>query len=343
MSYELVDGKVVSPEGCELNVAHHCNLGCASCSHLSPVFRRSLIATETAARDLSLLARSFRARFVKVLGGEPLLHPELVPLLGLVRDCGIAPHTTVCTNGLLLPRMRDDFWAAVDEVEISVYPGRELPREKMAGVRAYADKHGVRLTLAYYSHFRYSYAERGTEDDRLVRHIYDTCQIAHVWRCHTLYEGHFFKCPQSVFLPQVLEGAGDPMADGLRLSDAPDFPERLLAYLRSPEPLRACRNCLGSAGLRMPHQQRSRRDFRELQDHSSEELTDRQFLKLLDERPDADDGCAVEDRDAWRERLAGQPPAAVAASAHPGAGRSTPSDAPGRRAHSARHAQEKRF
>ncbi|MGK7227975.1 radical SAM protein [Streptomyces hygroscopicus] len=208
MSYGLVDGKVVSPEGCELNVAHHCNLGCASCSHLSPVFRRSLIATETAARDLSLLARSFRARFVKVLGGEPLLHPELVPLLGLVRDSGIAPHTTVCTNGLLLPRMRDNFWAAVDEVEISVYPDRELPEEKMAGVRAYADKHGVRLTLAYYSHFRYSYAERGTEDDGLVRHIYDTCQIAHVWRCHTLYEGHFFKCPQSVFLPQVLEGPG---------------------------------------------------------------------------------------------------------------------------------------
>ncbi|MFH8812428.1 radical SAM protein [Streptomyces hygroscopicus] len=343
MSYGLVDGKVVSPEGCELNVAHHCNLGCASCSHLSPVFRRSLIATETAARDLSLLARSFRARFVKVLGGEPLLHPELVPLLGLVRDSGIAPHTTVCTNGLLLPRMRDNFWAAVDEVEISVYPDRELPEEKMAGVRAYADKHGVRLTLAYYSHFRYSYAERGTEDDGLVRHIYDTCQIAHVWRCHTLYEGHFFKCPQSVFLPQVLEGAGDPMADGLRLSDAPDFPERLLAYLRSPKPLRACRNCLGSAGLRMAHQQRNRRDFRELQDHTTEELTDRQYLRLLDERPDADDGCAVGDRDAWRERLAEQPPAAVAASAHTGADRPAPSDESGRRAQSARYAQGKRF
>ncbi|MGK7227976.1 hypothetical protein [Streptomyces hygroscopicus] len=93
----------------------------------------------------------------------------------------------------------------------------------------------------------------------------------------------------------------------------------------------------------MAHQQRNRRNFRELQDHTTEELTDRQYLRLLDERPDADDGCAVGDRDAWRERLAEQSPAAVAASAHTGADRPAPSDESGRRAQSARYAQGKRL
>ncbi|MEV0263510.1 radical SAM protein [Streptomyces sp. NPDC050617] len=315
MTYHIADGKVVSPEGCELNVAHHCNLGCASCSHLSPVFRRSFIDPDTAARDLHLLARSFAAKFVKVLGGEPLLHPQLVPILHQVRSSGLAPHITVCTNGILLPRMREDFYAAVDEIEISVYPDRELDEEKMARVRAYADEHDVLLNISYYSHFRYSYAEHGTDDEALVRRIFATCQIAHVWRCHTLYEGHFFKCPQSVFLPQVLEGAKPLWEDGLRITDEPDFPARLLAYLQGTEPLAACRNCMGSVGRRMPHQQRTRRDFRDLQKHSTEELTDHRFLTLLEERPDADDGCAVESADSRQERLRERAAAGVSAPA----------------------------
>ncbi|MFC5722383.1 radical SAM protein [Streptomyces gamaensis] len=301
--YRFEDGKVVTPEGCELNVAHHCNLGCASCSHLSPVFPRSFVDPGTAARDLTVLARSFRARFVKVLGGEPLLHRELVTILRSVRASGIAPRIVVCTNGVLLPRMREDFWAAVDEVEISVYPGKELPEEELARIRGHAADHGVTLTVLHYSHFRYSYSEFGTSDEGLVRRIHATCQIAHVWRCHTVYEGHFFVCPQSVFLPRVLDGGADPWQDGLEITDEPGFPERLLAYLRSPEPLRACRNCLGSAGLRMPHEQRTRRDFREPQRRATEDLTDYGFLALLDRTPHADDGCAVDSPEEWRARL----------------------------------------
>ncbi|GAA0366789.1 radical SAM protein [Streptomyces blastmyceticus] len=292
MTYRMVNGKVETPEGCEINVAYHCNLGCASCSHLSPAFRRSLAEPETIARDLALLARSFRAQFVKVLGGEPLLHPRLVEILHSIRAAGIAPRVLVCTNGLLLPRMGEDFWAAVDEVEISVYPGRELPEEARARILGHAEDHGVTLTVNHYSHFRYSYSEHGTDDEQLIRRIHATCQIAHVWRCHTVYEGHFFTCPQSVFIPQIIGDPQDIRADGLRITDDPGFAERLLAHLRSPQPLRACRNCMGSAGRRMPHQQRTRRDFRIPQQHTTEELADRRFLALLETVPDADDGCA---------------------------------------------------
>jgi hypothetical protein len=199
--------------------------------------------------------------------------------------------------------MRDDFWAAVDEVEISVYPDREPSPEQMREIRAYATTHQVTLTISHYSHFRYSYSEQGTQDHELIRRIYSTCQIAHVWRCHTVFEGHFFKCPQSVFVPQVVGDLDRIWADGLRITDEPGFADRLLAYLHSSEPLRACTNCMGSVGKRMPHRQRTRRNFRELQEHRTEDLTDHRFLTLLEERPDSDDGCAVERPDVWRERL----------------------------------------
>ncbi|MCP2258273.1 4Fe-4S single cluster domain [Streptoalloteichus tenebrarius] len=305
MSYELVDGRVVTPEGCELNVAHHCNLGCASCSHLSPVFRRSVVDPEVVRRDLGLLARFLRARFVKVLGGEPLLHKQLVPILDIIRESGIAPRVLVCTNGVLLPRMRDDFWSRVDEVEVSIYPGRELSDDELAHVRRQAERHQTTLTVSYYSHFRYSYSEVGTEDARLVEQIFTTCQVAHVWRCHTVYEGHFFRCPQAVFLPRVIGRPEDPWADALPIEDRPDLAERLLAYLTSPRPLAACRNCLGSAGRRMPHHQLPRAEFLAPQRRPTEELLDREFLARLADEPDHDDGCAVADPEDWRARVHG--------------------------------------
>lgn len=304
MSYELVDGKVVTSEGCELNVVHHCNLGCASCSHLSPAFRRSLVDPEVVCHDLELLSRSLRAQFVKVLGGEPLLHPELVPILDVVRRSGLAPRILVCTNGIMLPRMREDFWSQVDEVEISVYPGRELADADLDRLRRRARANGVTLTVAYYSHFRYSYSELGTEDRDLVQRIYSTCQIAHVWRCHTVYAGHFFRCPQSVFLPRIFGRPHDPWADGLRIEDGLEFAGRLRSYLTSRQPPLACRNCLGSVGRRMPHQQLRRADFRTPQQRPSEDLLDRDFLVQLRVQPDADDGCAVDDAVTWHHRLA---------------------------------------
>ena len=44
--------------------------------------------------------------------------------------------------------------------------------------------------------------------------------------------------------------------------DAPDFVPRALAYLNAPEPLAACRYCLGAAGPLVPHTQLTRREVR---------------------------------------------------------------------------------
>ena len=71
----------------EIMAAHGCNLTCRSCTHASPVLRPKDIADpETTARDLSRLARCYRANRVKLLGGEPLLHPDLVALADAVRE-----------------------------------------------------------------------------------------------------------------------------------------------------------------------------------------------------------------------------------------------------------------
>ena len=48
---------------------------------------------------------------LKLLGGEPLLHPEIEKVLEVAREtCGDMVKILLLTNGILLPRMGTIFW-----------------------------------------------------------------------------------------------------------------------------------------------------------------------------------------------------------------------------------------
>lgn len=260
----------------EIMAAHGCNLTCRSCTHASPVLRPKDIADpESTARDLTRLARVYRSNRVKLLGGEPLLHPDLVALAEAVRASGITDTLTVVTNGVLLPRQGTAFWAAVDEVWVSIYPGYEPPAGEVTRWHALGAEHGVTVTLHRYEQFRESHSEFGTSDRKLVRRIYNTCEIAHLWRCQAVINGRFYKCPEAYFLPVL---RGEEPRDGLVLTDEDDLRERMLAYLNATEPLYACRFCLGTVGKAFPHQQVRRKAWRAPQQKPTEELVDYPYL-----------------------------------------------------------------
>src|SRR5882762_3474115 len=107
MSIHIESGKVINPHSLEINVTLHCNMRCKSCAHLSPLFRREYIdATETHA-TLAVLAKNYHASYVKIIGGEPLLHPNIVEVISAVRASGVSDAIQVVTNGTLLARAPD--------------------------------------------------------------------------------------------------------------------------------------------------------------------------------------------------------------------------------------------
>jgi hypothetical protein len=286
------DGRIANPN-LEIMAAHGCNLTCRSCTHASPVLRPKDIADpDETYRDLAQLARFYRPERVKLLGGEPLLHPDIVGLADAVRATGITEIVTVVTNGVLLPRQGPEFWAAVDEVWVSIYPGHEPAEGEIARWRALSAEHGVEITVHRYEQFRESHSEYGTEDSHLVRRIYNTCQIVHGWLCHAAINGMFYKCPEGYFLPVL---RGEEPRDGVEITDDVDFGQRLLEYLNSPEPLYACRFCLGTVGLPFPHSQVKRREWRIPQQKPTEELIDYPYLDEQErELPDSYTWCVEE-------------------------------------------------
>ena len=283
MLYTVENG-IIQAEKVELNVTHHCNLTCRGCTHLSPTVAKSSMSPETVLRDLTDLSHSMKVRFVSILGGEPLLHPDIINVIKAARESDISPNIRVTTNGVMLPRMAEEFWAQVDEVQISEYPGVELAEEQIEACTRLAEKYETRFVIWRYEEFREGYSETGTDDSKLISRIYSTCLQAHAWDCFTVQDGHFFKCPPSVFLPRVLGTSqlADPFADGIRIEPKPEFADQILAYLKSTKPLAACRHCLGSSGKSFYHEQLGRKDWRAHQQSTSEQMLDEPNLEWLE-------------------------------------------------------------
>lgn len=270
--YRVIDGKIRNSK-CEINVAEHCNLSCQGCSHLSPVLPKHFVSPRDLLADLSILARHYRADAVRLLGGEPLLHPDLPGVAAAVRASGVTERICVVTNGLLLARMDESFWLAVDEVEVSLYPGRSPTAEQQSHSEGLARAHQVELSMNRVHHFRQSYTEIANTDRALIERVFRTCKIAHDWRCHTVANGMFFRCSPSYFLPRVLgEHFAEPAVDGLRIEDTEDFGERLLDFLTAADPLASCSQCLGTSGHLVSHVQVRRAEFRAAQEIPAQEM-----------------------------------------------------------------------
>lgn len=280
----IIDGRVFT-EAVEINAVRHCNISCRFCSHGSPSMRPSLANPEEVERDLAALARWIDVEHVRVLGGEPLLHPQLPELLRAVRRSGLGERRRLLTNGLLLAEQPDELWAELEEVHVSVYPNtaKHLMQARPAIMRA-ASRTGTALRFKHFDHFRIAFRDPADHPD-LTQDIYETCLIGNRWRCLSVDSGTLHRCPQAMLSP-------DPVAvaeDSLLIADI-DSAEAVRGWLLRPEALRSCRSCAGSVGSRRPHRARVPGDI----DVPPESL-DLVYIARLRGDSDADNGCVSVD------------------------------------------------
>lgn len=89
----------------ETNVVDHCNLNCKGCAHFSNIYYNNYVDLADYERDIKLISQKFNVYYFRILGGEPLLHPNFSELLNISRR--ILPNTkiVVVSNGLLLDKL----------------------------------------------------------------------------------------------------------------------------------------------------------------------------------------------------------------------------------------------
>lgn len=272
-------GKIEPSYSCEINAVGHCNMTCLDCNHASPVCKPSWADPSEVYRDLYALSRSYRAEYVKIVGGEPLLHPDLAALAKAVRRSRIGRRLMLLTNGLLLEKFADNILKSFDLIEISVYPNTQMDADAVSLLRARMKALKVEINMKSYENFRMTFALQGTSDEFLVQRIYDTCKMAHRWDCHSIDHGFVYKCAQAGAIAQILDGCTiKPGADGIQISRGAGFLDTLIGYFRSTSPLNACRYCLGLVGKSRPHQTVPRGEWLSLHNVTTEELIDYEKL-----------------------------------------------------------------
>ncbi len=188
--------------------------------------------------------------------------------------------------------MSEEFWEKTDDLYVSIYPGKEISEENLKKFEQKAKFYNVIFQYYYFDNFRESYSELGTKDTNLVKRIYSTCKLAHIWKCHTVSEGYFYKCPRSLFLPKVINNDFlKPHNDGIKITDYSEFAKDLFAYLESTEPLSSCYYCLGNVGKLFAHEQKPHATWRLRQAASTEELIDLKYLARLEKNAHANTSC----------------------------------------------------
>ncbi len=267
----------------EYDVVGHCNLRCYGCTHSSPFYNKYFVDVERFENDLRIIQKTVKTKYLKLLGGEPLMHGKILELINIAKSIGLSSGLIVTTNGLLLSRQPDEFWKAVDRVDLSYYPAMrhkiDLPKLKEKAARG-----GATLNVIDMGSFREPVVDYPIEDDNLIKDIFKTCVQAKF--CITISNGYIYKCATSPFIDAYLQqldyNTSFKTTDGIPIENDGDMHGKIVDYLTSPEALGACRFCLGSVGKKFSHRLMTRDEVRSpVRKNKAEELIDRDMLKVL--------------------------------------------------------------
>lgn len=114
----------------EIHLADHCNLNCKGCSHYSPISNLSFKTVEELKLPLKRLSHyNYFFNEIRLLGGEPLLNPNLLEIISYVRLCFPLTTIKIITNGILLLNEKiidNNFWKTLEKngiiLSITLYP-----------------------------------------------------------------------------------------------------------------------------------------------------------------------------------------------------------------------------
>lgn len=238
----------------QVNISDHCNLNCKMCTHFSPISQKEFYSFEQYKKDIAKLGELFDHNIghVILMGGEPLLNPQLEEYIKETRSSFPKCHISVHTNGILLPNAENlksgNLWLTCKEYDVGVtytiYP-LKIDYKK---IEETAKKYGVRT---------FSFVEAANinekRDKMLSREPLSTTYSAdpedyimcyRLNTCTNLRDGKIFSCPTVAYINKI----NDKFGLDFKISES-DFidiykvqtPDEICNFISHRIPF--CRNC----------------------------------------------------------------------------------------------------
>lgn len=247
----------------ETDIIDNCNLRCQHCSHHSPFMDKGVYDLNQFENDVRKLSKVLHVEKFRILGGEPLLNPNLKKYLEIASKYNLADNIGVCTNGTLLDLVDEELLSGMDFLDISLYlsMGKPFLEKIWKNINRLLSIDKTKISVEEWRYFRTAETLVENKDEKLVRKIWNSCYVKD--GAHAIYKGYYVRCTASQRKGQFLKkmrvaGAENllvPGAGGLNLNIA-NLEEKLIKYINSDIPLEACKWCLGVSSKRIQHLQR---------------------------------------------------------------------------------------
>jgi MoaA/NifB/PqqE/SkfB family radical SAM enzyme len=112
----------------EVHLTDHCNLNCIGCLHFAPLAEKYFLNIKEYEQDCKQLSNLLNGEIESIclLGGEPLLHPQITEIMEITRKHFPVGEIIIVTNGILLFKLDNFFWKKCHDnsigISITKYP-----------------------------------------------------------------------------------------------------------------------------------------------------------------------------------------------------------------------------
>lgn len=132
----------------EINLVDNCNLNCKGCAHFSNICDKKYVEVQQFKQDLKKITDIFNLYNFRLLGGEPLLHPNLKEIIEIARYYLPDSRIVIVTNGLLLDKLSPEILKAIYDnniiITISLY---EPTFKRMNNILEVLNKYNIKYLI----------------------------------------------------------------------------------------------------------------------------------------------------------------------------------------------------
>jgi len=228
----------------EVHLTDHCNLNCAGCSHFSSIASEYYLDCQTFEMDCKRLYELTHGKIERIhlLGGEPLLHPELNRIMTIAGKYFNDGVIELITNGILLLKQQEKFWEICKKFGITIiitkYPIRR------------DDEKIIKMTEKYKIDLEYWGGEEKTfhqipfdiDGEQDPKESFKKCETKNL--CIQLREGKLYTCHTAAYIKIFNEYFNKKLItnenDFIDIYKAQNIKE-ILKFLSKPIPF--CRYC----------------------------------------------------------------------------------------------------
>jgi len=230
-----------------IHLTDHCNLNCKGCDNFSPLSPKVFADLATFERDCTRMAELAlnKLKEIQLLGGEPLLHSQIIDFMRIARYCFPDTPVKIVTNGLLLTKQEKTFWEACIAYNIEIVVTKYPIKVNHEAIAQQVRKQGVRFSF-------YGSTDKVPKTMQCMpldlsgsqnpRDSFLRCNRAN--RCISLDNSKLYTCSLIPYVKYFAEHFNLPLAcspqDYIDIYKARNI-EEIMAFLATPMPF--CRYC----------------------------------------------------------------------------------------------------